>query len=138
MTEPGVVGLYSCMARTARDTSKSSGFLGDDRVQKLSRYIKTATRSALGNIGSSWVSKGSDSENVASSCQERSCTNVMRQANDMRPWRPSEDTKMIEVLLRPDFLEPGKAGLRTADDIFMRDGNAFDIRNGRSRRCVQV
>jgi hypothetical protein len=37
----------------------------------------------------------------------------------MRPWRPSEDTKVIEILLGPDFHEPGKA--RTVDDIFVRD-----------------
>ena len=56
----------------------------------------------------------------------------------MRPWRPSEDTKVIEVLLGPDFLEPGKARLRTGDDVFVRDGNAFNVRDGRSGRRVEV
>jgi hypothetical protein len=45
--------------------------------------------------------------------------NVVGQANDMRPWRPSEDTKVIEILLGPDFHEQGKR--RTVDDIFVRD-----------------
>ena len=43
----------------------------------------------------------------------------MGQANNMRP----EDTKVIEVLLGPDFLKPGKASLRTGDENFERDGN---------------
>ena len=56
----------------------------------------------------------------------------------MRPWRPSEDTKVIEVLLGPDFFEPGKARLRTGDDVFVRDGKAFNVKNGRSERRVEV
>ena len=43
--------------------------------------------------------------------------------------------KHIEVLLGPDLLEPGKARLRTGDDVFVRDGNEFNVRNGRSGRC---
>ena len=62
----------------------------------------------------------------------------MGQANDVGPWRPPEDTKIIEVLLGPDFLEPGKTGLRTVDDVFVRDRNAFNIGNSRSRRRVEV
>ena len=50
----------------------------------------------------------------------------MGQANDMRPWRPSENTKVIEILLGPDFHEPGKT--RTVDDAFVRDGNTFKKR----------
>jgi hypothetical protein len=46
--------------------------------------------------------------------------------------------KIIEVLLGPDLLEPGKAGLRTVDNVFVRDKNAFKIGNSRSRRRVEV
>ena len=58
----------------------------------------------------------------------------------MRPRQPlaSEDMTVIEILLGPEFLEPGKARLRTIDDVFVKDGNTFNIRNGRSGRCVEV
>ena len=79
------------------DTSKGSCFHGNCHVQKLGRYVEIA-RHILGNI-SSWV------ERVRSSSQEGSGTNVMRQANNVRPWQPSkEDMKAIEVLLSQTFL----------------------------------
>jgi hypothetical protein len=53
-------------------------------------------------------------------------------------WDHGEDMKIIEVLLGPDLLEPGKAGLRTVDDVFVRDKNAFNIGDSRSRRHVEV
>jgi hypothetical protein len=53
-------------------------------------------------------------------------------------WDHGEDMKIIEVLLGPDLLEPGKVGLRTVDDVFVRDKNAFNIGNSRSRRRVEV
>jgi hypothetical protein len=53
-------------------------------------------------------------------------------------WDHEEDMKIIEVLLGPDLLKPGKVGLRTVDDVFVRDKNAFNIGNSRSRRRVEV
>ena len=50
----------------------------------------------------------------------------------------SRDTKVIEVLQEPDFLEPGKARSRTVDDFFVRDGSTFNVRNSRSGRRVEV
>ena len=75
-------------------------------------------RHVLGSI-SSWVERRNHAKNITHSSQDGSCTNVVGQANNIRP----EDTKVIEVLLGLDFLEPGKASLRTGDDNFVRDGN---------------
>jgi hypothetical protein len=53
-------------------------------------------------------------------------------------WDHGENMKIIKVLLGPDLLKPEKAGLRTMDDVFVRDKNAFNIGNSRSRRRVEV
>jgi hypothetical protein len=99
-------------------------------------WVEIARR-VLGSI-TSWVKRRNHAKNVTSSGQEGSGTNIVRQANDVRPRRPSEDTKVIEILLGPDFLEPGKARLRTVDVIFLRDGNTFNVSNGKSGRRVEV
>ena len=80
-------------------------------------------------LGSIWVARRNHAENVASSSQEGSGTNVVR---------PSEDTKVIEVLQEPDFLKPGKARSRTVDDVFVRDGNTFNVGKGRSERRASL
>jgi hypothetical protein len=55
----------------------------------------------------------------------------------MVSWRPSEDTKIIKILVGPNFLEPGKAGLGTDDEVFVEMGT-LNMETGRSRRRVKV